>query len=377
VRLDLPRAIVTVSLHGRVIDAAGNAVEGAKVELAYLRAASDARGGFRFELDVELLRMIAEHYRTLAVIAADGRFARVALKVDNPGPYVLQLPDEMQRIAGQLVDATGAPLEGVRVVLYDGTRTNTAKTLEAPDGAQTPGRGVTDSAGRFRFERLLQRPYTLRFMAEDPFLVLDARDVAAGAQHLVVQVPDDHLWPRVAGRAVDQTGNPLPTIRVSITAYESVPGAVRSFLTGPTALTDKAGHFELRGVPRREVSLDFDAHADDGFNGFSVPIEALDAPEVGDVSVDVNCDVFARLVEGFIGGQVRFVDAAGAPLHVRRVMAFGTSYELLVRQEGDGTFGQLYVPQSAAAAEVLDRDGRTLRLVALTPSPLERNPLEL
>jgi hypothetical protein len=61
----------------------------------------------------------------------------------------------------------------------------------------------------------------------------------------------------------------------------------------------------------------------------------------------------------------------------RRVMAFGTANESQVEQEGDGTLGRLYVPQRAAAAEVLDRDGRMLRRIALTLAPLARNEREL
>jgi RNA polymerase sigma-70 factor (ECF subfamily) len=385
VRLALPAELARAALHGRVLDAAGKPVEGARVELAMLRAESDAHGEFRLEADAALLRAIASDMRaiapdfgTLVAFAPDGRFARTTIDAEDLGPYVLRLPREMPRITGRLVDPAGVPLSGVRVVLYDGTRTSGRATLEASDGKSTAGRDVTDDDGRFALENLLERPYTLRFLRSDPFLVLDAPDVAAGTHDLVVRVPADLLLPRVTGRAVDSTGRALAGVRITVLAHESAPGALGSGLAGPSVRTDEGGRFELASVPRRAVWLDLDARPDDAFfSGRAVPLESLDLPHLGDVEVELDCDVVARLAEGFVGGQVRFVDAAGAAVRVKCIESLSWSFHELVAQKGDGTFGHLHVPVRATSAEVLDADGRVLRRVALTLTPLERHELEL
>jgi hypothetical protein len=64
------------------------------------------------------------------------------------------------------------------------------------------------------------------------------------------------------------------------------------------------------------VWLDFDARPDDGYCGHTVEIDSLDLPHAGDVAVELDCDVIARLAEGFIGGRLRFENAAGATVRV-------------------------------------------------------------
>ena len=388
---DIERGVVRIpaasertaeTLRGRVVDRVGQALEGARIELAWLRAVSDVRGESALPLETGALDGIAQRCPTLAVVAMDGRMACTSVEAGNFGPYVLPIPDEAPGIAGCLVDAFGAPLAGVRVVLYDGTRTSSSATIEAPGAVGERGRSLTDDAGRFALEPLMERSYTLRFLREDPYFVLDSIDVPAGTLDLVVRVAADHFRPRLTGRAIDRAGRPLPGLELSLAAYECAPGVARTMPHSPRMLTDEKGHFELLDVPRGEVALAFHPLGGAWYDTPTyVPLEASGrtsvAGAVGDVVVDIYCEVSARLTEGIIGASLRFIDSSGEILAISEVDIQTKTMGLRAQQSDDGSFGRLFVPQHAVAVEVLDRDARVVRRAALELSSRERNDLEL
>jgi protocatechuate 3,4-dioxygenase beta subunit len=174
-------------------------------------------------------------------------------------------------VAGIVVDQTGAPVPDVYVSLVAGD-----------DG----GSAATDAAGAFRIRSLAGgRDYTASvypFAETDvgafagrlsPIHVPDARAEVTGVRLVI-----DHARLDIRGTVVDEHGAPAPDVRVEIAGLFSdrdpPPDALMSLLPvtlqpnpgvlspQPTAVTDAAGGFVLRGLSA--ARYDLRARASDG-----------------------------------------------------------------------------------------------------------------
>src|SRR5262249_43651163 len=118
----------------------------------------------------------------------------------------LQLGTPTLAIEGKVVDHVGNARAGLRVWLVDSTTFGMGKDgpvqLESLLAGETKASWrflETRDDRRFRIEGLLDRPYTLAAMEPDTLLRTQEKDVPAGSTNVVLRMPKDALFPRVAG----------------------------------------------------------------------------------------------------------------------------------------------------------------------------------
>ena len=140
----------TTRVHGEVFDPEGRPAAGCEVlifhhgradERRLTRTASGPDG--TFDTTVEVL----EPRRPVYVVARREGFALDAQGVERDSPALLQLGAKPERLAGRVVDAGGAPVEGAKVILRRLPRS--AGLVEWDEHPQNPFVTHTDAAGRF------------------------------------------------------------------------------------------------------------------------------------------------------------------------------------------------------------------------------------
>ena len=199
-------------------------------------------------------------------------------------------------VSGRVL-ADGKPVAGARVVYYGASDWNT-QADERRDGA------VTDGSGLFHFDALAAG--TVRF---------DARheEYAPGTSAMITL---DGVHPKdgveiklnagatISGTVVDLSDKPVPAARIRIGER------TRGMFADPPrqAFSDELGHFELHGLPRRE--LDVVALHDTGTSDVK-PIDATTG-DVKDLTLKID-------ITGTISGTV--VDPNGQALEGIQVSA--------------------------------------------------------
>jgi hypothetical protein len=337
-----------------------------------MRAEADDGGVATIEMRPDQLRSFAGQGALVAAISEDGRHAHTALDADFLGPYELRIPTRMERITGRLLDEIGAPLANVRACVDDPTQSG--------DGAPLEARGAdpfTDAQGAFEITGLLDRPYTLRFTRQEPFLVHDVQDVRAGSEGLVVQIPSTAVRPLVEGLVLDAYGEPVAGVQVRPFVTTTTPAMVGAVVVGTGVKTDGEGRFTIARLPISVAAFFVDPFPNDErvSTRCEVPPGAFDGTLV--LRPDFECDVVAGLREGMIGATLQFVDAEGAVLAAEEIATHRALRRSDVQQKPDGTFGRLRVTQRARAVRVLNANSELLRTVAIALAVTEQNRLEL
>ncbi|MEZ6015455.1 MAG: sigma-70 family RNA polymerase sigma factor [Planctomycetota bacterium] len=364
-----------VAVRGRVVEANGAPVKGARVDLGWLQASAADDGSFTFEATPSQLASIEAGTSQLSALTSDARFTRVEFTSARLADYVLRLPSAMARLSLQVLDPAGAPLPGASVFVYDGAPLGSSSlSLEDFRSGAVP---VTDQDGRITLHGLELRPYVLRVIQAEPFLVFDTEVVLPAIDELTLRAPGDHAFAPLRGRALDLRGRPLAGIQVTPLAYQRAPGATRMAIRGRSATTDADGRFELPRWPPSGATLELDASPNDAGGRSEVLLEAGDLAQLVELTLDLECDFVPTLREGAIEGALTFHDAQGRAVRAKQVVPNGTRSADLVRQGADGTFGRLVVSQRATRVDVHDRSGNVLRSVELDLSPTRRTLLEL
>jgi protocatechuate 3,4-dioxygenase beta subunit len=157
-------------------------------------------------------------------------------------------PRGTSRISGRVTDASGLPLRRAQV------------TISAPD-VRVRRMVLTDMAGRYSVGDLPAGRYTVT--AEKPgYVMLAHGQRRPGGPGRVLQLADgEHLrnvdiaLPRggvIAGRVVDELGEPVADVRVTAERYVSMPGGRRLMPVGRGGSTDDLGQYRLWGLPPGE-----------------------------------------------------------------------------------------------------------------------------
>jgi len=122
----------------------------------------------------------------------------------------------------------------------------------------------TDERGRFRLEGLTDREYVVAAMDVEGLLRVDSGPVRAGANDLEIELPTQSGYRRLEGRVVSQAGEPVADANLRIghrsfeLSYERSDGESLSTCwdsTGASARTDAEGRFVLERLPLRRASL--------------------------------------------------------------------------------------------------------------------------
>jgi hypothetical protein len=348
-RLAVADAAATEEIAGRVLDPAGEPVEGARVlgepegDEPSAETVTDDDGRFVLQDLVPGPHRVEARYPGFAPVWASG----VPTGADA---LVLQLAPG-GAIAGTITAEGGSAVPGSTVVALR----HTGRLTRVPQAQAT----VFDADGEYRLDGLPPAVYDVVGGAAGHALVR-ARDVEVGAAEVELSL----VLPaggRISGRVVDETtGEAVELARVEVD---------RSLAAGPSvaplrssALTDDTGAFEIRGVeagrcsihayalgygPRAISGLQVEAGADAGPVEVSLrPAEDADAGgqafDIVGIGVKVRVDGEALRVDGVIegGGGERagllvgdlLLAVDGVP--IAELLDFGEAVQALRGREG-------------------------------------------
>ncbi len=302
----------------RVVDANGQAVAGARVEIIDYADVTDDKTAVPQTLKTAAdgtlkldLRGVPERENeTVFVFRARGQHALGNARVSDPktgygilaltaGENALTLQKTVS-VAGTIRDAKGAPLPGARVKLLSIEKSEQDSTDRNARYGQAPVVTTTKADGTWEFADL-PRGYA-QFLVEASGAADDALDFQIADSP--TRAPDLKLRDAgiVRGRIVDFQGQPVTS------AYAFLDNDY-----GGGADTDAQGRFELPGVPVGESKLRFSSMAPNwtGVSGeYKATIPAKGAiVDIGDVRADEGL-----LVSGLVVDDVTKAPVAGVKL---------------------------------------------------------------
>jgi hypothetical protein len=268
---------------GRVVDAAGKAVAGARVALVARRKTptrggdlsrderrptlaqgrADGAGNFRFTVP----RTSTATYHEIHLLAGAPGHGLTWHDINPDAPRTeatLKLPPE-KAVRGRLVDVQGHPAAGVTVRLSRVGRTDggTAEGIifwDTPKGlAAWPGPVTTDKKGRFVFPGVNSDQGVWLEVQDDRFapawLDVNAFKKKGDKEFQMALAPSQLLEGRVL---YADTGKPAPNARLTVyTSNEPLGGG-----SGRGGQADEQGRFRINPVPGKYLSLA--AYAADG-----------------------------------------------------------------------------------------------------------------
>lgn len=326
------------ALEGRVEDAQGRPVDGARLRLRALEADLDVRTALTDGLGrYRVGGLPAGPYRVVVVDGPDARFAREALvEVTDLETTLLDFRAEGDAEIEGLVLRLGRRVPGVALVAEQVT--------EDPGIPGRTLRAVTDGAGAFALGGLTAGRWSV---------TLEDGTARTGGEVLLSDGERRHvdleLWEgRLVGEVVTRDGRPVGDALVVATPTTAVVGVLSA-----AARTDPNGRFTLSGVPL--VRYDLTARAEGSALGAATAIQADRAGSERPVQLVLDAG-------GTLEVEVRGADgrpAAGARLSVR---ASGPSaaLEVVVLAGPGGRVRIDGVPAGRAFVEAWARDlGRT------------------
>lgn len=251
VRVEESTPLITLRLRSasavevRVVDARDRSrISGASVELRgeaeVLQAITGAEGKARLE------GVLPGRYVVKAEAPAHGPVLRAVYVGDAPlsaQPILMELSGG-SGVAGEVVDGSGRPVEGVPVVAE-----NAAEVIQLADASRDAVR--TDARGQWRFPLL--PPGTYRFVAGgaarapgvSPLVQVDGRTERTG---VVITLPQGA---RLSGQVVDRQEAPVPYALVRAVMSEGALGLALA----RQIQCDAEGRFTLEGLPQRPVDV--------------------------------------------------------------------------------------------------------------------------
>ena len=291
------------SLEGRVIDAAGAGIEGARVSYGLTSTATDDKGFFRFGVDVlqEEEGVSSLGFRVHRLIAAAPGYLpavqEAPINADGAAPgwpalVVLRLTEPALSICGRVSDAQGEPLAGLLVyvpqtqLLARGGFPQITVLESVLAGEPSPFGTITrsDASGRFELRGLLDRDYRVTVTDEVSLVNTTRPSVAAGTDDLEIVFDTGDVWREVRGVVLTEGGAPVAGVVVqprlmTQEAHYDGRGVSRTSIESSPTRTDAEGEFRLSNVPRQGVYLK--VHSDD-----IVPIWHYSLPPEGHSSAD-------------------------------------------------------------------------------------------
>ncbi len=295
-----------------------------------------------------------------------------------PDPLVLVLGEQMLKIRGQVVDASGAPVPRTHVrslkkvtlneILGGGSAVSTA----ADDVKETVVGGnevVAKADGRFELVGFQPGSYRLHIVDVRSLVALDTEPIEAGRSDVRIQLPGDGCYPCVAGQLVDQNGNPVVDMRVQArrTADEGTMLAeeVRSDAEGRFKLPSLSREAQdvavlpVRGVPRLFRIQEF-------LDPCSM---RLVIPRFGDVKVEV--------VSGLDADHFSVVDQKGETIQIALHYGGGGWEGPFTTIPIDDTDSEWAIVPEDAASIVLFKNGKEVARTGIHVKPDELNHVRM
>lgn len=298
-----------------------------------------------------------------------------------PPPPPPQAPAGSGRIIGHIVAAdNGAPVKRAMVAVIGRSSANTLTPARDGRGggsiqmgvvgfvgSPTPGQGPatqpTDDAGRFEFSNLAAGRYTLAITPRGGFvrpprsIVVDVADGATAT----VSIKLDRTG-AVAGRVLDETGEPISRVQVMAMRRQPAGGPSRLTPTGSQASTDDLGQYRLFDLEPGQYYISA-TYREEYFGSTAAPQALGYAPtyypgtaaltSAQPVTVRSARDTLgldfslARVTMGRVSGTVR--DSNGQPVAARGGVTLTLKDGSMHGQQGasirqDGTFVIQHVP---------------------------------
>ncbi|MEW6071504.1 MAG: carboxypeptidase-like regulatory domain-containing protein [Planctomycetota bacterium] len=350
-----------IPLSGTVVHADGRPAAGATVRLGSAAARAKLDGAFRL-----LVRRIDPGADLVGALAGfqpavqPGFGARLLEAAGAPAPVELVLGPPALALAGRVASLAGEPGKGWRVALAAGTEAAGAEgtLLEELAGAVTCR---TDREGRFRIEGLLPGRYVLRAFETPGGPVIESAPIEPPRDDVLLQIPAGPERGPLAGRVVDERGEPVAGVQVGIARADvRRPGREADLLPRVRARTDEAGRFQLEGAAggwTRIVAL----------GEAILPAAITFSP--AEEGPEVELAVVRALRLGFAAGGIEppeelgALDAAGRDLELWLPEGSGPpAVRRIVLAEGRSP---LFAIDARARALVLWRGGRVLDRIAV------------
>ncbi len=384
-------------VRGVVLDRAARPIAGAYVALGVDTQRARDDGQFAFQLDdpQSFTRRFGARADKLTAIApglAPTSFEPPSENGELLWPSFVELVLEQPTLSlvGRVEDVTGAPLAGVRVFVSDptvfgviGRSPATFETLFAP--GEGGWRYVeSDERGEFELAGLLDREYVVRAHDSRTLLRVDSVPVRAGTRRVVLKLPTDQLYPRVAGRVLSKRGRPIEGAEVFAMCdalsleFGGRPISTHHDGLAPVA-TDADGRFELKHVPMslaylringaNILPLEYGRYVDGDARFANASVRELPRATIEslEIRVDARCHMQVELGLRDLADSLAVLDERGVELELSLFEA-GARREGLRQPLHDGRSAMLSVPES----------GRTLVLlkagVEVTRSAIELDP---
>jgi beta-lactamase regulating signal transducer with metallopeptidase domain/protocatechuate 3,4-dioxygenase beta subunit len=181
-------------------------------------------------------------------------------------------------IRGRVVDGTGKGVEGVFV-----QRIGAAGQQESPEFRPFPGgsQATTGSDGRYILDRLVSGSYRVQALQSKAVVMTGNLELPPGVS---IEAPDLVLGmgETLAGRVIDDGGNPVSGAEIRVTALVYTEGRngsrSGSGWDAGQATSGEGGRFEIRGIPSGEVRIDVRKK---GFDSSSIELSLPgDPPEI-------------------------------------------------------------------------------------------------
>ena len=334
------------TIAGRVVDAGKQPVEAAYVAFGMQTARSAADGSFSFLIPDP--RAVNKRFGPPADLrAAHEGFLPATYeppleggKPRWPAFVELQLGTPTFAIEGKVVDHEGKARAGLKVWLADSTTfgalgraTVQLESLLAGHDEDFWRFVETQDGGGFRIEGLLDRAYTLEAMEPETLLRTQEENVPAGTTNVVLRMPRNALYPRVAGVVRGHDGRGIAGAFIG-----PMCDAFRARWQGDTiatrhdslegARTDADGRFELENVPKSLVYLRIDGEdilpleygryveGDKRFQRTEVRELPVDRIESLEIFVDRRAHVQVELDDPAAADEFALVDAEGSEVEL-------------------------------------------------------------
>ncbi|MEM8710192.1 MAG: sigma-70 family RNA polymerase sigma factor [Planctomycetota bacterium] len=374
------------SLSGRVLNADGVPVRSARVALGGASVLSDSGG--RFELAVEAWRKsgvlrVIHRASGAELLELDEAALEEALR--GAREITVLLPGAELSLTGRVVDALGEPVPGASVFTPDTTyfgeaplqsaggtiwSSSTLEQLLGKDSGPSDRtiRTVSDVDGRFQIDGVLDRTYRLFAMTSEGLRAAGPVEVRPGREGALIRL-EPASTARVAGRVVNEAGEPMAGVRLrlgrqlswsrSVRAVDSwsgvpvMPPLAEQTFSNLELTTDSAGRFSIDGLRIEGSWIGVD---EPGFFGQRFYLEeaedllSIEIVHVESALVSVSCREDAtglRLTTANGGFYGVFLPVEDSTLSVPRVDVLdGRSLPFITR--------------AGEAQVILERDGEVL-----------------
>ena len=262
---------------------------------------------------------------------------------------------DQANLTGRVVDASGTPLDGVKVTpWYDlggGRLVELSSYYTNAEGRFVVGDDLTDSTVRLRFVDELGRGLTEFY--DDAADLASATDIRLATEDLDLGTIELAPGSHITGRLTGEDGAPL--LRGVVTAFSGTPGA----WTGVrTAETDADGRYDIGGLAAGSYRLRFRDYSGDRLEEVYVDAPTLDEGTDVVVGVDDTAEhIDAVLTTGStVVGQV--VDGDGTPAEGVSVLAWakvdGSWQRVPGGRDETGANGWYVIYDLAAGPHVLE-----------------------